>query len=181
MSIRDLKDKAQQLLAEQRALNDKILKEKREYTAEETGQWEKLDGEFNEVKGKIEETQKADEERARKAAALTDAERYLGDVKETQPQMPEPKNHPDKKEEKRVLPFFRTGRTLSKLPLEKRTAFLQRLHSSPLMPLRRGLWGIRTLIFMGYYNQDSVREEIGYGADPWGWTAHFGAPAAPTV
>jgi hypothetical protein len=36
------------------------------------------------------------------------------------------------------------------------------------------MWGIRTLLFMGYYNQDRVRQEIGYGADPWGWTAHFG-------
>jgi hypothetical protein len=27
---------------------------------------------------------------------------------------------------------------------------------------------------MGYYNQDRIRREIGYDADPWGWTAHFG-------
>ena len=72
------------------------------------------------------------------------------------------------------LPILSTGRTLSKLPLEKRAAFLQRLHRSPLMALRRGMWGIRTLIFMGYYNQDRVREGIGYAADPGGWPAHFG-------
>ena len=68
------------------------------------------------------------------------------------------------------LPILSTGRTLPKLPLEKRAAFLHRLHRSPLMPLRRGMWGIRTLIFMGYYNQDRVRDEIGYAADPRGWT-----------
>jgi len=73
-----------------------------------------------------------------------------------------------------VLPILTTGRTLTRLPLEKRATFLQRLHRSPLMPLRRGMWGIRTLIFMGYYNQDRVREDIGYAADPRGWTAHFG-------
>ncbi len=72
------------------------------------------------------------------------------------------------------LPVLSTGRTLVKLPLDRRAAFLQRLHRSPLMPLRRGLWGIRTLLFMGYYAQDRVRREIGYAADPWGWTAHFG-------
>jgi hypothetical protein len=73
-----------------------------------------------------------------------------------------------------LLPLATTGRTLANLPLEKRTAFLERLHKSPLMPLRRGLWGVRTLLFMGYYNQDLVRKAIGYDADPWGWTAHFG-------
>jgi len=72
------------------------------------------------------------------------------------------------------LPVLSTGRTLVKLPVDRRAAFLQRLHRSPFMPLRRGLWGIRTLLFMGYYNQDRVRQEIGYAADPWGWTAHFG-------
>jgi len=74
-----------------------------------------------------------------------------------------------------VLPILSTGRTLTKLPLEKRAGFLQRFHRSPLMPLRRGMWGIRTLLFMGYYNQDQVRAGIGYAADPRGWTAHSGA------
>ena len=73
-----------------------------------------------------------------------------------------------------LLPTLTTGRTLVKLSPDRRVAFLRRLHRSPLMPLRRGMWGIRTLLFMGYYNQDRVRQEIGYGADPWGWTAHFG-------
>ena len=73
-----------------------------------------------------------------------------------------------------VLPILSTRRTLTKLPLEKRARFLQRLHRSPLMPLRRGMWGIRTLLFMGYYNQDRVRAGIGYAADSRGWTAHSG-------
>jgi hypothetical protein len=73
-----------------------------------------------------------------------------------------------------LLPVLRTGRTLAALPLERRAAFLEGLHRSPLMPLRRGMWGIRTLLFMGYYNQARVREKIGYRAAPWGWTAYFG-------
>ena len=73
-----------------------------------------------------------------------------------------------------VLPLVTTGRTLAKLPLKRRAAFLQRLQRSPLLPVRRGLWGVRTLIFMGYYTQDDVRREIGYRADPWGWTDYFG-------
>jgi hypothetical protein len=73
-----------------------------------------------------------------------------------------------------VLPVVTTGRTLQKLSLKRRAAFLQRLQRSPLLPVRRGFWGVRTLIFMGYYTQDSVRKGIGYRADPWGWTDYFG-------
>ncbi|MBT8396272.1 MAG: hypothetical protein HKO65_17230 [Gemmatimonadetes bacterium] len=73
-----------------------------------------------------------------------------------------------------ALPLVTTGRTFAALPLDRRAAFLQRLHSSPVLPLRRGLWGVRTLLFMGYYNQPRIREAIGYSASPWGWTAHFG-------
>jgi hypothetical protein len=77
-----------------------------------------------------------------------------------------------------LLPIVTSGRTFSKLSVPRRAAFLHRLHRSPIMPLRKGLWGIRTLIFMGYYNQAGVRDRIGYGADPWGWTAHFGEQLA---
>lgn len=73
-----------------------------------------------------------------------------------------------------LLPIVTSGRTFSKLSLPRRAAFLHRLHRSPIMPLRRGLWGIRTLLFMGYYNQDGVRERIKYGANPLGWTADLG-------
>jgi hypothetical protein len=73
-----------------------------------------------------------------------------------------------------LLPVFSTGRTFVSLPPERRASYLAKLHRSPFMPFRRGLWGIRTLLFMGYYNQEQVRKEIGYGADPWGWTAHYG-------
>jgi len=70
-----------------------------------------------------------------------------------------------------LLPILTTGRTLTTLPPEKRSAFLTRLQRSSLMPIRRGVWGVRTLIFMGYYNQDEVREKIGYAAGPGGWEA----------
>ena len=73
-----------------------------------------------------------------------------------------------------VLPVVTTGRTLEKLPFQRRVVFLQRLQRSPLLPVRRGMWGVRTLIFMGYYTQESVRNGIGYRADPWGWTDYFG-------
>lgn len=73
-----------------------------------------------------------------------------------------------------LLPVVSTGRTLVRLPLDRRASFLERLHRSRFMPLRRGLWGIRTLLFMGYYNQEMVRNRIGYSANPCGWTSHTG-------
>ena len=73
-----------------------------------------------------------------------------------------------------LLPILTSGRTLTQLPVDRRATFLGRLQRSPLPPLRRGLWGVRTLLFMGYYNQDAVRNEIGYRAGPEGWAARSG-------
>jgi hypothetical protein len=70
-----------------------------------------------------------------------------------------------------LLPILTTGRTLASLPLRGRTRVLDRLQRSRMLLLRRGLWGIRTLLFMGYYTQDGVRRKIGYRARPAGWSA----------
>ena len=43
------------------------------------------------------------------------------------------------------------------------------MQDAPLLLLRRGFWGLRTLIFMGYYGRDAARDAIGYRADPRGW------------
>jgi hypothetical protein len=70
-----------------------------------------------------------------------------------------------------LLPFLTSGRTFQRLSPERRARFLERLQRSRLLPVRRGVWGIRTLLFMGYYLQDPVRERIGYRARPGGWLA----------
>jgi len=70
-----------------------------------------------------------------------------------------------------LLPLPTTGRTLCGLSVPRRAAFLEGLHTSRIQLLRKGLWGVRTLIFMGYYNQSPVRKAIGYAADPAGWEA----------
>lgn len=70
-----------------------------------------------------------------------------------------------------LLPVLLTGRTLARLSRARRERFLKRLERSPFPLLRRGLWGVRTLLFMGYYNQDAVREAIGYRARREGWKA----------
>ncbi len=70
-----------------------------------------------------------------------------------------------------VLPLFRFGRTFRGLDPERRARFLLAIQDAPLLLLRRGFWGIRTLVYMGYYGRDAARDEIGYGADPRGWEA----------
>jgi hypothetical protein len=41
----------------------------------------------------------------------------------------------------------------------------------PALLLRRGSWGLRTLVLMGYYGRPDAKQEIGYRADPRGWEA----------
>lgn len=67
------------------------------------------------------------------------------------------------------LPLLRYGRRLSRLHPARRLAFLERLETAPLMLVRRGFWGLRTLILMGYYGRPAAAAAIGYRADPQGW------------
>ncbi|HEY6784167.1 MAG TPA: gluconate 2-dehydrogenase subunit 3 family protein [Gemmatimonadales bacterium] len=68
------------------------------------------------------------------------------------------------------LPLLRYGQPFSKLNLHRRQRFLESLQDSPLLLIRRGFWGLRTLILMGYYTQASTLGIIGYRADPRGWS-----------
>ncbi|HEX9161071.1 MAG TPA: hypothetical protein VF980_05120 [Thermoanaerobaculia bacterium] len=70
-----------------------------------------------------------------------------------------------------VLPLFRFGRTFRALDRQQRTKFLHGVEGAPLLLLRRGFWGLRTLVFMGYYSREAARAEIGYRADARGWGA----------
>lgn len=67
------------------------------------------------------------------------------------------------------LPVLRYGRRLSRLDPARRLAFLERLEAAPLVLVRRGFWGLRTLIQMGYYGRPAAAAAIGYRADPRGW------------
>ena len=66
-------------------------------------------------------------------------------------------------------PLLRWGRRLSALDPERRTRFLEAVQAAPLLLLRRGFWGLRTLVFLGYYGRPAAAGEIGYRADPRGW------------
>ena len=69
------------------------------------------------------------------------------------------------------LPLLRHGRRFAALDPATRTRFLTRLQDGPVLLLRRGLWGIRTLVFMGYYTRPATRTAIGYRPDARGWEA----------
>ncbi|HET9984337.1 MAG TPA: hypothetical protein VFQ38_12145 [Longimicrobiales bacterium] len=70
-----------------------------------------------------------------------------------------------------LLPLARYGRTLTSLDVARRSVILRSVQDSPALVLRRGLWGVRTLVFMGYYGRAAAAAEIGYRADPRGWEA----------
>ncbi len=68
-----------------------------------------------------------------------------------------------------LLSAVRHGRSLARLSVQERTSFLSRIENSRLLLLRRGFWGIRTLVFMGYYARAACATDLGYAAAPRGW------------
>lgn len=70
-----------------------------------------------------------------------------------------------------VLPLVRFGRTFASLDGARRTRVLAGLQDSRVFLLRRGFWGVRTLVLMGYYTLPEARAAIGYRASPPGWEA----------
>jgi len=67
------------------------------------------------------------------------------------------------------LPRLRRGRPFTRLSPAERNRFLTGLQDSPVLVLRRGVWGLRTLVFMGYYARQAAAVKIGYRAHPRGW------------
>jgi hypothetical protein len=70
-----------------------------------------------------------------------------------------------------LLSFFRHGVPLARLDAARRTAFLKRIESSRLLLFRRGFWGVRTLVLMGYYARHEAGVALGYAANTRGWQA----------
>lgn len=79
-----------------------------------------------------------------------------------------------------LRPLLLYGRTFTALDPARRTLVLRRFENAPLLLLRRGFWGLRTLVFMGYYARPAAAKEIGYRADPRGWDARRGPADATT-
>lgn len=70
-----------------------------------------------------------------------------------------------------VLAVVRFLRPFTALDDARRLRFLTSLENAPILAIRRGVWGLRTLVFMGYYGQDDVRARLGYRAKSLGWRA----------
>lgn len=72
----------------------------------------------------------------------------------------------------RALSWFsvlRYGRRITRMVPTRRAKFLEGMERSPFLLFRRGFWGIRTLVLMGYYARPEARTEIGYRASSRGW------------
>ena len=74
------------------------------------------------------------------------------------------------------LPLFRWGRRFRRLDAARRERFLRGVQNARVFLVRRGFWGLRTLVFMGYYARPTAYAEVGYGARLRGWLEHPDAP-----
>ena len=78
-----------------------------------------------------------------------------------------------------LLAIVSRGRRLSALPPAAVTSLVRSLQDSPVLLLRRGVWGLRTLAFLAYYGRPEGHAAVGYRADPGGWGAREGAREGP--
>ncbi len=69
------------------------------------------------------------------------------------------------------LPLLRHGRTFAGLDPRRRLEFLRGIERSRILPVRRGFWGLRTLVLLGYWGRPEAAATIGYRAHPGGWAA----------
>ena len=70
-----------------------------------------------------------------------------------------------------VLALLRFRRRFPALDPILRGRLLASLQDARWAPLRKGFWGLKTLVLMGYYGRTSAGSEIGYRADLGGWPA----------
>jgi hypothetical protein len=69
------------------------------------------------------------------------------------------------------LPVARYARPFRRLDARRRARFLATVQDAPVLAVRRGFWGLRTLVFMGYYGRPEAAAGIGWHGDPRGWEA----------
>jgi len=62
----------------------------------------------------------------------------------------------------RWLPALRYGAPFERLAPARQEAVLAHFHDCPVGRLRQGFWGLKTLVFMGYYGRAEVGEGLGY-------------------
>ena len=65
----------------------------------------------------------------------------------------------------RLAPLLRYGRTFPGLDPTPRTVVLRWFENCPISLIRKGFWGLKALVFMGYYGQPERWSEIGYAPE----------------
>ena len=65
----------------------------------------------------------------------------------------------------RMAPLLRYGRTFDRLGADQRAAVLRWFENCPVSLLRKGFWGLKVLVFMGYYGQEENWSSIGYAPE----------------
>jgi hypothetical protein len=65
----------------------------------------------------------------------------------------------------RWAPAARFRRPFEKLLDTQQDAVLRWFEDCPVGPLRKGFWGLKAMVFMGYYGQKETNELIGYAPD----------------
>ena len=62
----------------------------------------------------------------------------------------------------RWAPLFRYGVSFDGLRIDRKDGVLGWFEDCPVSLLRKGFWGLKAMVFMGYYGQPETNEEIGY-------------------
>jgi hypothetical protein len=62
----------------------------------------------------------------------------------------------------RSAPLIRYGKSFEKLPVDRQDAVLRWFEDCPVGLLRKGFWGLKAMVFMGYYGQPETNERVGY-------------------
>jgi hypothetical protein len=65
----------------------------------------------------------------------------------------------------RVAPLLRFGRTFDRLDGNRRAAVLRWFQDCPVARLQQGFWGLKVLVFMGYYGQEENWSSVGYAPE----------------
>ncbi len=78
----------------------------------------------------------------------------------------------------RWLPMLRYGAPLDRLSPARQDAALGWFQDAPLMALRKGMWGLKAMVFMGYYGRPEGAAAVGY-APSFDGNAELARGAAP--
>ncbi len=62
----------------------------------------------------------------------------------------------------RLAPLLRWAATFERLPASRQDSFLRWLQDDAPGRLRQGFWGLKTIVFMGYYGQAELAPRLGY-------------------